>query len=232
MRKYGVELIGTFFLVFTVAASSRSGSVLTPVAVGAVLMVMVYAGGHISGAHYNPAVTLAVWVRGKITGADAAAFWTVQVIGGVLGAVVAWWAVDVPSSVTLTPVTGGGAAFVAETLFTFAIAYVVLNVATSKDHPDNGFYGLAIGFTVAAGAIAVGGISGGAFNPAVAIGASTIGLFSWSAIWVYLVGNLVGGTAAALVFLALNPGDGRSAPSPDQRRGVSTDTSVPEPSAG
>jgi aquaporin Z len=91
------------------------------------------------------------------------------------------------------------AAAVAELLFTFALAYVVLNVATSKDHPNNSFYGLAIGSTVMVGAFAVGGISGGAFNPAVAIGAASMGILSWSTIWIYLVVELVAGAVAGLV---------------------------------
>ncbi len=100
-----------------------------------------------------------------------------------------------------------GAAFIAELLFTFALCYVVLNVATSKDHPNNSLYGLAIGFTVATGAIAVGAISGGVFNPAVAISGAAIGLFAWSTLWAYLVAQILGGTAAGLAFLALNPND-------------------------
>ena len=99
------------------------------------------------------------------------------------------------------------AAFVAELLVTFALAYVVLNVATSRDHPNNSFYGLAIGFTVMAGAISVGGISGGVFNPAVAVGVSTAGLVPWSMLWVYLVANLAAGALAAVTFRALNPAD-------------------------
>jgi len=84
---------------------------------------------------------------------------------------------------------------------------VVLNVATSKDHPRNAFYGLAIGFTVFTGATAAGRISGGAFNPAVALGASVMGLFSWSNIWIYLLADFAGGAAAALAFRYLNPED-------------------------
>jgi aquaporin Z len=99
------------------------------------------------------------------------------------------------------------AAFVVELLFTFALAYVVLNVATSKDHPDNSFYGLAIGFTVVAGAIAVGGISGGAFNPAVAIAGAAMGIFAWPTLWVYLLAQVIAGAAAGVAFRALNPND-------------------------
>jgi len=99
------------------------------------------------------------------------------------------------------------AAFVVELLFTFALCYVVLNVATSKHHPDNSFYGLAIGFTVVAGAFAVGSISGGAFNPAVAVGGAVMGVFAWPTLWIYLVGQVVAGAAAGAAFLALNPDD-------------------------
>jgi len=87
------------------------------------------------------------------------------------------------------------------------LAFVVLNVATSKDHPNNSFYGLAIGFTVLAGAVAVGGVSGGAFNPAVAFGASIMGLIAWANIWLYLVGCLAGGAVAGVAFRWLNPDD-------------------------
>src|SRR5438128_754832 len=111
-----------------------------------------------------------------------------------------------PESIAV-PAPQWGVAAVVEVLITFALCYVVLNVATSKDQPGNGFFGLAIGFTVAAGAFAVGGISGGVFNPAVALGGATAGLFAWSTIWVYLLVQLGAGIAAGLAFLALNPGD-------------------------
>jgi aquaporin Z len=110
------------------------------------------------------------------------------------------------STLTLSGHTEAAAAVV-ELLITFALCYVMLNVATSKDQPGNGFFGLAIGFTVTAGAFAVGGISGGAFNPAVTLGGATAGLFAWSTIWVYLVVQLGAGIAAGLAFLVLNPGD-------------------------
>jgi len=206
-RAVGVELIGTFFLVFTVGASVRSGSALAPLAIGAVLMVMIYAGGHISGGHYNPAVTMAALVRGRIGGGEAVGYWVAQFVAGVLAALVVRGVVA-PGSATTLNLAGRamGAALVVELLFTFALAYVVLNVATSKDHPDNSFYGLAIGFTVMVGAVAVGGISGGAFNPAVVLGGAVMGLFPWSAL-LYLVAELVAGVAAGLVFRVLNPDD-------------------------
>ncbi|WP_329060918.1 MIP/aquaporin family protein [Amycolatopsis sp. NBC_01480] len=207
-RKCAVEVIGTFFLVFTIGAAVRSGSPLAPLAIGTSLMVMVYAGGHISGGHYNPAVTLAVLVRGRIGVADAVKYWLSQLAAGLLAALVVRAIVPAAPAKTLTLtgrllVTG----LAAELLFTFALAYVVLNVATSKHHPDNSFYGLAIGFTVVAGAVAVGGISGGVFNPAVAVGGAVLGLFGWSSLWVYLVAELVAGAAAGFAFRALNPDD-------------------------
>lgn len=208
--KYAVEAIGTFFLVFTVGTAAGSGSPFAPLSIGAVLMVMVYAGGHISGGHYNPAVTLAALVRRRIELRDAVAYWIVQFIAGLLAALVVRTIID-PTRAATTAMTLTGptlwAAFVVELLFTFALCYVVLNVATSKSHPDNSFYGLAIGFTVVAGAIAVGGISGGAFNPAVTLGAAVMGMFAWPTLWVYLVAQVIAGAAAGAAFLALNPND-------------------------
>jgi len=207
-RKYTVEFIGAFFLTFVVGVSALSGSVFTPLAAGATLMVMIYAGGHISGGHFNPAVTLAVLVRGRIGVRDAVGYWIAQVVGGVVAGALARAVVN-PATVKTLTLTGHteAAAAVVELLITFALCYVVLNVATSKDQPGNGFFGLAIGFTVAAGAFAVGGISGGAFNPAVTLGAATAGVFAWSTIWVYLLVQLGAGVAAALAFRALNPAD-------------------------
>jgi aquaporin Z len=209
--KYAVEAIGTFFLVFTVGTAVGSGSPLAPLAIGAVLMVMVYAGGHISGGHYNPAVTLAALVRRRITLRDAVAYWIVQFGAGLLAAAVVRGLID-PARLTHTAaMTLSGhtllAAFVAELLFTFALCYVVLNVATSKSHPDNSFYGLAIGFTVVAGAFAVGAISGGAFNPSVTVGGAAMGIFAWPTLWVYLIAQVIAGTTAGITFLVLNPDD-------------------------
>ena len=208
VRKYAVELIGTFFLMFAVATSVLSGSAFTPLAAGGTLMVMIYAGGHISGGHYNPAVTMAALVRRRIGLSDAIGYWIAQVVGGLIAAVVARAVVNPAHVVTLAP-SGHALTAVAlvELLFTFALCYVVLNVATSRDHPNNFFYGLAIGFTVVAGAFAVGGISGGAFNPAVALGGATAGIFAWSTVWVYLLVELVAGAAAGIAFRALNPDD-------------------------
>src|SRR5690349_7599214 len=216
--KYAVEAIGTFFLVLTVGAAVGSGSPFAPLGIGAVLMVMVYAGGHLSGGHYNPAVTLAVLVRRRIGLRDAIGYWIVQFGAGLLAAAVVRDVVDPARVATTATLTLSGralpAAFVVELLFTFALCYVVLNVATSHHHPDNSYYGLAIGFTVVAGAFAVGAISGGAFNPAVAIGASVLGMFAWSDIWIYLLAGFAGGVAAAAVFRLTQPA---AEPAPSRR---------------
>jgi aquaporin Z len=207
-RKYATEFIGAFFLTFAVGMAALTGSVFVPLAAGATLMVMVYAGGHISGGHYNPAVTIAALVRRRIDIGDAVAYWIMQAAGAIAAGALARAVVN-PATVKTLTLSGHteAAAAVVEVLFTFALCYVVLNVATSKDQKNNGFFGLAIGFTVAAGAFAVGGISGGLFNPAVALGGATAGLFAWSTIWVYVLVELGAGIVAGLAFLALNPGD-------------------------
>jgi aquaporin Z len=216
MRKYLAEFVGTFFLVLTVGIAVTGMNALAPLAIGGVLAVMVYAAGHISGAHFNPAVTLAALIRGAISGRHAAGYVVAQAVAAVLAALVAGWISD-PGKVSALTLSGRviAVALVAEALFTFALAYVVLNVATSRDHPNNSFYGIAIGGTVMAGAVTVGGISGGVFNPAVALGGAVLGLFAWSSIWVYLLAAVLGGTAAGTLFLALNPGDRSRRPDSD-----------------
>jgi aquaporin Z len=153
-------------------------------------------------------VTAAVLVRRRIGIGDAVGYWIAQAVGGVVAGVVARAVVN-PVAVRTLTLSGHGeaATAVGEVLFTFALCYVMVNVATSKDQRKNGFFGLAIGFTLVAGAFAIGGISGGALNPAVALGAATAGLFAWSTVWVYIVVELAAGVAAGLVFLALNPTD-------------------------
>jgi len=208
MRRYVVEFIGTFFLVFTIGTTVLGGFALAPLAIGAALMVMVYAGGHISGAHYNPAVTTAVTLRGRLATADVAPYVGAQLLGALLAGGAARW-VENAHDVQATDYSGRGigVALVAEFIFTFALAWVVLNVATSKDHPDNSFYGLAIGFTVLAGAFAVGPVSSGAFNPAVALGLCVMGLLSWGSLWIYVVANLAGAALAAYAFRFVSPDD-------------------------
>jgi aquaporin Z len=204
-RKLGVEFIGTFFLVLTVGMTVTTDGALAPLAIGAVLMVMVFAGGHVSGAHYNPAVSTAVLVRGRMTPNEYVAYVVTQLVAALVAAGVV--SILGYTAKSAAPVAGAGKMLIAEFLFTFALAYVVLNVAYAKSTEGNSFYGLAIGFTVAAGIFAVGSVSGGAFNPAVAIGGTVMGLFSWGHIWIYLVANFAGGAVAAYAFRLTEPGE-------------------------
>jgi aquaporin Z len=206
MSKYATEFIGTFFLVLTVGSTGIAAGpgVIPPLAIGSVLMVMIYAGGHVSGGHFNPAVTTAAFLRGRCPARDVGPYLIAQLAGAAAaaGAVLFF---KTEEAVRLNPSVSS--AFGAEFLFTFALAYVVLNVATAKATAGNSYFGLAIGFTVLAGAFAVGDVSGGAFNPAVAIGAMVMGMLPWGKLWLYLVAELLAGAAAALVFKGINPQD-------------------------
>ncbi len=207
MKKYVAEFIGTFFLVLTVGCTVIPGApgVIAPLAIGGALMVMVYAAGHISGGHVNPAVTLAVFIRGRWEAKDVIPYWVAQLLAGVAAAFVAVFLVGksgTPMEIKNVPVV-----FVAEFLFTFALAFVVLNSATSKDTAGNSFYGLAIGMTVMVGAFAVGAISGGAFNPAVALGLAVMKLVNFADIWIHILAELAGALVAGLTFKFLNPTD-------------------------
>jgi aquaporin Z len=203
IRKLVVEFVGVAFLVFTIGmvVLEPGAGAMAPLAIGAVLMVMVYAGAHVSGAHYNPAVTVAVWIRGLTNGREALRYWAAQLLGAFVGAGIA---VQMKGDGAATPlVLDLGNALAAEFLFTFALAWVVLNVATAYGTEGNSYFGLAIGFTVLAGAYAVGGISGGAFNPAVAFGLVMMGIAGYESLWIYFAAELAGAVAAALAFNAL-----------------------------
>jgi aquaporin Z len=207
MNKYVAELIGTLFLVLTIGCTviGHGAGPLAPLAIGSALMVMIFAGGHISGGHFNPAVTLGVWLRGKCEAKDVVPYMIFQIVGATLAASVVRFLKEGSAIAPLKPATMP--ALVAEFLFTFALVYVVLNVATAKGTSGNSFYGLAIGFTVLVGAFSVGSISGGAFNPAVAVGISVMGLSSWANLWIYLVADFIGAAVAAGAFKALNPAE-------------------------
>ncbi len=207
MAKAIMEFIGAFFLVFTIGMTviEPGAGNLAPLAIGSVLMVMIFAGGHLSGGHYNPAVSLAVYVRGKLSVNDLITYMVAQFIAAAVAAGLVLFLKGFPA---LTPAVWAIIpALITEFLFAFALCFVVLNVATAKGTSGNSFYGLAIGFTVLAGVYAVGAISGGAFNPAVALGITLMGLTSWASIWIYLVANFAGGAVAGLVFWAFNLND-------------------------
>lgn len=199
MKKYATEFIGTFFLVLTIGMSGGAN----PLAIGSALMVMIYAGGHISGAHYNPAVTLAVFIRKRIPASDALMYMIAQIAGAIVAALVVRMFMHTPDEASQG--LDKTKALVAELIGTFALAYVVLNVATAKANEGNSYFGLAIGFTVFAMAICFGQFSGGAFNPAVAVGAIVMKAFEAGNIWIYLLGCFGGAAVAGIVFNAINP---------------------------
>lgn len=206
LKKYLVEFIGTFFLVFTIGATAAFGGegVIAPLAIGFVLMVMVYAGGYISGGHYNPAVSLAAAMRGALEWKQVVPYWVFQILGGVFAALI----INLLSGGLDAPVKESfqlSTIVIAEFLFTFALCYVVLHTATSKKTEGNCYYGLAIGSTVMVGAFAVGSVCMGAFNPAVAISAVVMGCVCCAKIaWLTLATNFVAGAAAALIYKITN----------------------------
>jgi aquaporin Z len=211
MNKYVTEFIGTFFLVLTIGLAVLSGSLMAPLAIGAALMVMVYMGGHVSGGHYNPAVSLAVLLRGKLEPRDAVPYMAMQVLGGIAAAAVVYLVTGKP----FAPAPAQGAtvlaALIVEVLYTGALCLVVLHSATAPQTTGNSFYGLAIGFTVVAAAFAGGPVSGGAFNPAVGIGpivmSAVVGDGSMANLWLYLAGPFAGGGLAAAVYRVQQPAE-------------------------
>jgi aquaporin Z len=209
MKNYLTEAIGTFFLVFTVGLCVNLGVEMAPLAIGLSLMVMVYAGGPISGGHYNPSVSLAAWIRGALPTKELVPYWVAQFVGAVLAAFLIYKFTG--SALHVAPGAGVSAlkALAAEIVFSFALSYVVLHTATTKATAGNSYFGLAIGLTVTAGAIAVGAISGGAFNPAVGLGPAimeaALGGSVTSMVWIYAVGPLAGAAAAGYTYKFQRP---------------------------
>lgn len=204
MSRYVTEFVGTFFLIFTIGLTVMNGTPLAPLAIGAALMAMVYMGGHISGAHYNPAVSVAILIRGKMEARDLIPYIVAQIAGAILASLSVMVIMGNTFAPAPAPEAGLVQVLLAEGLFTFALSLVVLNVATDDATADNQFYGLAIGFTVLAGAFAVGPASGGVFNPAVGTGPILVdalaGEGGFGDLWIYWVGPLLGATAAAGVY--------------------------------
>lgn len=198
MKKIIVELIGTFFLVSGAIFGGAIGASLA-------LMIMVYAGGHISGAHYNPAVTVAMLIRRKLPGSEALGYFIAQFVGGAIAALLAYHVFEKQGASICDGFPAGvlktGAA---ELIGTFALAYVVLNVATARGTTNNSFYGLAIGGTVLAMAAAFGNFSGGVFNPAVGLSLAIQKSICLGNLWLYFLAQIIGGALAAFVFLFVN----------------------------
>ncbi len=205
LKKCLVEFIGAFFLVFTIGCASfpNSQNAFPPMAIGFILMVMVYAGGHVSGGHYNPAVSLAAAIRGALPWKDFVPYIIAQFIGGVLAALLASYIVAIPpyaseSAYSTIPM------IICEFLFTFALCYTVLHTATSEDTKGNSYYGLAIGSVVLVGILATSGTCYGAFNPAVALGLFTMKITKIELILITLLTNFVAGAAAAGIYKITN----------------------------
>ena len=205
LKKYLVELIGAFFLMFTVgsAVAFNGEGVIPAISIGFVLMVLVYAGGHVSGGHYNPAVSLAAAIRGALDWKQLAPYWIAQLAGGAIASCLVLQFVKIPDVVcagcncpfTIPQLLTG------EFLFTFLLCWVVLHVATSKGTEGNSFYGLAIGSVVTVGAFAVGGIlCFGAFNPAVALGLGVLGNAHWCCVGLTAAVNLIAAVAAGIAY--------------------------------
>lgn len=206
--KYVTEFIGTFFLVITIALAVKlvNAAIIAPIAIGCALVVLVYMGGHISGAHYNPAVTLGLFLRGKCPWVDVVPYILLQIGGAIAATFAAQW---LSGGEMLLPAPGENVeimkAVLNEGMFTCLLMLVILNVATSPHTEGNSYYGLAIGFTVLAAAFVGGGISGGAYNPAVGLGPIIANMISGteastSHFWIYLAGPLAGAVVAVLIY--------------------------------
>lgn len=203
LRNAVTEALATMLFVFIIVAAVNA-DVNAPLAIGLGLMALVYATGHLSGAHLNPAVSVGAFLRGALGAVDLAAYIVAQLIGGALGALLSMAVWSRPAAAVEIEI---GPAFLLELIFTFVLVLVVLNVATSKDHPNNSFYGLAIGATVFVGATTVGPITGGGFNPAVALGLVISGQFDLANLWLYVLAPVAGAILAAVVFRLLNRHD-------------------------
>src|SRR5438270_787984 len=204
------EFAGTFVFLTVIGLSAAAGA-LAPLAIGLALMAMVYMGGHVSGAHFNPAVSFGLWLRRAIPASTMGLYWLAQLVAGVLAFVLAHLVAGKTGGIQPGPDVSVISATAVEILFTAALVLVVLNVAATKETAGNSYYGLAIGMTVTSGAFLAGPISGAAFNPAVAIAAtfagSMFGHGSWSSLPIYIVGPGAGAALAALVhWLQQRPG--------------------------
>ena len=199
--KLVAEFIGTFFLALTICTAAVHGSAgeYAPFAIAATLMVMIYAVGYISGAHFNPAVTVEVWIRGACDKNDVAPYIGTQLLAGALAAFVSQELLFSETSVASIQMDTINA-ISAEFLYTFALVYVILNVATAEATEGNSYYGAAIAFVVLAGALTVGEISGGSFNPAVTGALYVSGVLELSDLWIHLVPQFLAGLVAVQAF--------------------------------
>lgn len=205
MNRVITEAMGTFFWVFAVIGATAQATPLAAFAVGGTVVAATYAGSHLSGAHFNPAVSVAAFIRGTLPAPDLPAYIGAQLAGASLASLVGAWAFRIG---TTQPQAWSGrtllAAIVVELLFTFFLAFVALTVVSSE---NVAVHGLAVGAVVASGMLLVTMQSGATFNPAVALGATFAQLSAWANLWAYGIAQLVGGVAAGFVVKALNAAD-------------------------
>lgn len=200
--KYVIEFIGTFFLVLVIAFGKN------PIATAGILMAVVYLGGYISGAHYNPAVSIAVFLQKKIDTTTLVKYIATQIIAAMLASFT--YLILTRANFYISPGEGSsfGTAVLAEMLFTFVLCTVVLHTAVSEKTKGNSYFGLAIGATVGVAGLTIGNISGAALNPAVGIGPLLIDFnllkFAFSYGGIYIIGPISGAVLASLVYTITN----------------------------
>lgn len=198
VKKYITEFIGTFFLVLVIAFTGN------PLAIGVVLTALVYMGGYISGAHYNPAVTVGLWMSKKIKSDIAIGYILTQFLASIVASAVYLVIHGSPFIPEIARNATISSALLIEILFTFLLVSVVLHVAATEKTKGNDYFGIAIGFTVMAAAFAGGPISGGAFNPAVGVGPILFDITHISSHVIsfvtYVVGPLLGGVLASVIY--------------------------------
>jgi aquaporin Z len=208
MKKYLTEGIGTFFLLFITILTSQNPDIAlaAPLAAGAALLAMTYVGERISGAHYNPAITLAMLMRASTSRTDAIYYIMAQLIGGVLAALIGGFLLNCNTGqeIQMHYNKMGICSIVAEFCGAFGLTYVFMNVNNPRQTAEKSFSGIAMGFTLAGFIYALRSISGGVFNPALALSLLTIGALDGSDLWIYLAGAILGAAAANTVFLVVN----------------------------
>jgi len=199
------EFYGTMMLTLVIAVSAGLGKELAPLAIGLMLVCMVFTYGHLSGGHFNPAVSFAVMIRGKITPLRCLLYTIFQVLGGICGVALGRYVLPEGQNTPVPKYQENelNAAITAEFFFSMALSTVVLNTATTVSVGPNSFYGLAIGFVVVSGAICVGDISGAVFNPAVGTGLLIVA-GEVRDLWLYWVAPLCGGFVSGVMFHIVN----------------------------
>lgn len=207
MQRYVVEFIGTFFLFLTIGISSLLEPPIPSLAVGVVLVVLVYMGRTRSGAHFNPAITISLYLRQRCTGKEIPGYLGAQFAGALLAATIVSgiFAPALPGEITPLKVGSSIPIVSAELLFTFLLAFVIHQVAASDSSEGNPYYGVAIGLTVMAGSLCVSSISLASFNPAVSIGFCTAGFFGWGNLWMHALPQFLGAILASFTYRAIHP---------------------------